>query len=200
VSIREIANTKIIIVDDATPDPKTVAGFASIAGSFKNVRFCRVPGHVQHGLTLDFALSKTDVPWVITCDHDMIINSSEALAILLGQVGKDVGAVGAYQNNTATKELGPYVHPSWALWNAKALRKYNISFAGFGIKGKGPRWDFATGQFTCYRLGGLGLGSGEKGEVVQKPLKIISVNFKDTVTHAQVWQERGDTWREKVRG
>jgi glycosyltransferase involved in cell wall biosynthesis len=192
-SIRKFTDVSIIMVDDASPHPDSLEGYKKVAMSFEGVRLFRFNEHMQHGFTLDFAIRQAESQWVITCDHDMIINSEKAFDILLDRVDDHVGVIGKMHSNKA----GYYVHPSWAAWNASAIKKYHLSFAGFGIKGKGPEWDFATGQFLCYRLEGLGLGSGDRN-ASQRPFEIVPVDLGDTVTHAQVWRERGDTWRDSV--
>ena len=188
-SIRRFSDLPIIVVDDASPN----SSYFDLSKEFPNVQVERNEIHLQHGRTLDRALGMTDSDWVITIDHDVVVDSSEAFSTLLSHCAPDVGAVGSLQNNAASATFGPYIHPYFAIWNARAIREHHLSFQGFQLKD----YDFATAQMLSYQLKQLGCGSGYLGmNPVQK--RLVSVKIPH-VRHLQVWHERGDTWRAEVR-
>lgn len=195
-SIRRFYGGRIVMVDDASPCGEKEY---RAAVSRYDVEFYRLEEHRQHGLALDFALSVVaGENWIITCDHDVTVESVQAFDVLLERRADDVGAVGRLWSNNTASFFGHYVHPYWALWNAKAIRKHRLSFAGFMIEGDGAAYDFATAQFLCYRMATLGRGSGEKGLEVGS-LRLIGVDLSNYVVHRQVWQRRGDTWKKNVK-
>jgi glycosyltransferase involved in cell wall biosynthesis len=196
-SITRYTNAQIILIDDATPDQEAAAEFDRIAKRFGFFCFHNET-QMQHGYSLDRALDMAPAytHWVITCDPDMVINSRAAFDILTKQISNDLGATGWMANNKVGAVFGPFVHPSFALWNAEAIRKYHLSFSAFQTVGS-VVFDFCTGQFLTYRLRDCGKGSGEaKGK--HHPYRIVPVNFGDAISHMQVWPERGDTWRDVV--
>lgn len=198
-SVRQFSDAPILVVDDASPDPRSKAGYEQLARDF-NIALCRNEEHLQHGLSLDRLLHLTDTPWVITCDHDVIIEDRRAFDLLLDNAAPDVGAVGRFHHNGVTKHFGFYIHPHWALWNADTIRKYHMSFAGLQIGRQETETvlDFATAQFLCYRLEGLGRGSGEKGAGFL-PLRLVGLNLDAYISHSQVRLERGEPWAKKVK-
>ena len=205
VSIRRFSDAPIVLIDDASPDEESIAGYKWLLVEY-GLSGWRSDHRLQHGLALDLAVKFTDAPWVITCDHDVIVNEERAFTLLLEQAAADVGAVGRMYNNAACAEFGTYVHPHWALWNADAIRRYSLSFRSFQLQRKSlrsassivPPSVFATGQFLSYQLQAIGLGA-PSWAAPGDPLKLVPVNLETVITHAQVWKERGESWREKVK-
>jgi hypothetical protein len=193
-SIRQFSDAHIIAVDDCSPAEESVEGFWHVVKEY-GLDGIRALIHSQHGACLDMALSRSKTPWVITCDSDMIINDAKAFEVLLDKCADDVGAAGRMANNKMSALFGKFVHPAWAVWNAAAIKRHYLSFAAFTLQ-RGETWTFATAQFLNYRLACLG---DRPWEAKDKPLKLAPVNLYDYVTHAQVWQERGGTWKEEVK-
>jgi glycosyltransferase involved in cell wall biosynthesis len=197
VSIRQFSDAPIVLVDDASPDEKSKAGYEKLWSKY-NIALGRASRWLQHGLALDLALFFTGMPWVITCDHDVIVNEERALTMLLERAADDVGAVGRMYNNAACAEFGTYVHPHWALWNADAIRRYSLSFRSFSLRRKsGSPYVFATGQFLSYQLQTIGKGD-PSWAAPGTPLQLVAVNLGKAITHAQV-KERGEAWHQKVK-
>lgn len=199
VSIRQFSDAPIVLIDDASPDLVSRLGFERLHKVWsRSLSGCRSECRLQHGLALDLALMFTAAPWVITCDHDVIVNEG-GFDVLLDKAADDVGAVGRMYNNAACGEFGTYVHPHWSLWNAAAIREHNLSFAPFQLRRRdGTHVVFATAQFLSYRLQTLG-ASGSGWAAPGEPLKLVPVNLEKVITHAQVWRERGESWRERVK-
>lgn len=197
VSIRQLSDAPIVLIDDASPASQSQAGYKKLRSSYI-LSGCRSERWLQHGLALDLALTLTDTPWVITCDHDVIVNDERALTMLLEKAADDVGAVGRMYNNHACAEFGTYVHPHWALWNAEAICQYSLSWRSFALQRKDDSpYVFATGQFMSYQLQTIGEGN-PSWAAPGTPLKLVTVNVGDATTHAQV-KERGEAWHEKVK-
>jgi len=198
VSIRQFSDAPIVLIDDASPDEGSQTGYMHLLT--KHRLFGRRSDRwLQHGLALDLALIYTDRPWVITCDHDVIVNEERAFTMLLERADDDVGAVGRMYNNAACAEFGTYVHPHWALWNADAIRQYSLSWRSFQLQRKnGKPSVFATGQFLSYQLQTIGKGGAPSWVAPGTPLKLVPMNVGDAITHAQV-KERGEAWHQKVR-
>jgi glycosyltransferase involved in cell wall biosynthesis len=196
-SITAHTNAQVIIVDDATPDPEIAEEFDKIAARF-NFSCFHNNIQMQHGLSLDRALSLApkDISWAITIDSDIVINSRRAFDILLKQTTPDLGAAGRMSNNKVTALFGPFIHSSFAIWNAHAIRTYHLTFSAFQIVGSVP-FDLCTGQYLTYRLRDCGKGSGEAPHK-HHPYRIVPVHLGDTISHLQVWPKRGYTWSEKV--
>ena len=200
VSIRRFSDAPIVLIDDASPDEKSKAGYRKLRIEYnrRSLLGWRSDRWLQHGLALDFALTLTKAPWVITCDHDVIVNEERAFTMLLEKADDDVGAVGRMYNNAACAEFGTYIHPHWALWNAGAIRRYSLSFRSFQLRRKdGNPSVFATGQFLSYQLQTIGLGA-PSWVAPGTPLKLVPVNLGKAITHAQV-KERGEAWHQKVK-
>jgi glycosyltransferase involved in cell wall biosynthesis len=197
-SIRQFSDAPIVLVDDASPDKRSQTGYMHLLTKY-HLFGRRSDRRLQHGLSLDLALTLTNAPWVITCDNDVIVNEERAFTMLLEKADNDVGAIGRMYNNAACAEFGTYVHPHWALWNAKAIREHNLSFAPFQLRRQNDSCIvFATAQFLSYQLQALG-GSGAGWSAPGEPLKLVPVKLDKVITHAQVWKERGESWREKVK-
>lgn len=196
-SIRQFTDAEILLVDDASPREESVAGFRAIEKQYKNIHGMRMGQRYQHGLCLDSALAWAETDWVFTADHDVIVHDERAFSDLLFLTAEDVGAIGATQNNGMSKMFGSYIHPYWALWNAKAILKHNLSFAAFALKTKDATQVFATAQFLSYRLASI---KDRHWEAPDHPYKLQAVNIpQHIVEHAQVWQERGETWKQEVK-
>lgn len=208
VSIRRFSDAPIILIDDASPDEKSIDGYKALRDIYY-LYGCRSNHWLQHGLALDLAVKFAGAPWVITCDHDVIVNEERAFTMLLEQAADDVGAAGRMYNNKACAEFGAYVHPHWALWNADAIRRYSLSWRSFSLQRKGGKVQkidgkisfrphvFATGQFLSYQLQTIGKGD-PSWAAPGTPLKLVAVNLGNAITHAQV-KERGEAWHEKVK-
>lgn len=208
VSIRRFSDAPIMLIDDASPDERSRIGYRELRLKY-DLWLCRSERWLQHGLALDMGLDEamkqgiarspyTCAHWVITCDHDVIVNEERAFTLLLEKAADDVGAVGRMYNNAACAEFGTYVHPHWALWNADAIRRYSLSWRSFQLRRKsGKPSVFATGQFLSYQLQTIGLGA-PSWVAPGTPLKLVPVNVGQAITHAQV-KERGEAWHQKVR-
>ena len=194
VSIRRFSDAPLVLIDDASPAAESIAGYERLRREHRLLGH-RSERHLQHGLALDLALTFTDAPWVITCDHDVIVNEKRAFAILLEKVADDVGAVGSILGYS---EFKTWIHPCWALWNADAIRNYNLSWRSFQISRKGgDPPTFCTAHFLCLQLQSIGVGH-PSWAAPGAPLKLVPVKLGQVTTHAQV-RERGDAWRDKVR-
>jgi hypothetical protein len=197
-SIQEFSDAPIVLIDDASPAKESVAGFWQIVNQYNLIGHAIAPPKIQHGLCLDMALRMVECDWVFTADHDIVIHDERAFSGMLELAADDVGAIGCKYSNKASRHLGKYIHPYWALWNAKVIRKHNLSFAPFFLglcDGEDP-WVFATAQFLSYRLGSM--SRLYPWEANDGPFKMLPFNLEGLVKHKQVWQERGDTWRENV--
>lgn len=190
-SIRKFTLLPIVIVDDASPD----ADFSFLASKFENVKVFKNEQHLQHGRTLDIALRKTNTPWVITADHDLLLKSERAVSLLLEQRRPEVGAVGDCLVNNLSEMFGPYISSIWALWNAKVIKEHHLSFNGIYL---GGHFDFAHGQIITYQLKYLGRGSGYTGLTVSSK-EIVGVNLREFIVHRQIWKKRGQTWQKETK-
>ena len=208
MSIRQFSDAPIVLVDDASPDEESIAGYKALRLKY-DLFGSRSSRWVQHGLALDMALVFAHAPpwftplkgnntWVITCDHDVIVNEERAFTMLLDKAADDVGAVGRMYNNKTCAQFGTYIHPHWALWNADAIRQYSLSWRSFSLQRMTTKPHvFATGQFLSYQLQTIGKGH-PSWAAPGTPLKLVPVNLGNAITHAQV-KERGEAWHKKVK-
>lgn len=196
-SIRKYADNPIILVDDASPHPDSKRGFEELACKYKSISLIRNATQSQHGRSVDYAINELYNGWFFTCDNDVIIQGHRAFECLLDKIDDDVAAIGQIKTNELSSTFGGFISPHWALWNAEAIERHNLSFAPFGIKRRDEKKPlvFATAQFLCYRLTSL---VNAPWDVKDRKYKLVSVNLKGVLTHDQAWRRRGDTWKQEV--